>query len=64
MLLSPRSRVADTLVAGKAFGTILRTVRRLELVTDKEDMVTVRVSISILLVFPSQPYNTDIDFDL
>lgn len=34
------SRVAETLVAGKELGTTERTVRRLELTTDREDIVT------------------------
>jgi hypothetical protein len=45
-LLSPRSRVADTLDAGNAFGTTLRTVRRRELVTDNDEIVTVDESVS------------------
>ena len=47
-LLSPRSRVAETLVAGKAFGTTFRTVRLRELMTDKEEMVTIHTSPSAL----------------
>jgi hypothetical protein len=46
-LLSPRSRVADTLVAGNAFGTTFRTVRRRELVTDRDEIVTVQASLSV-----------------
>jgi hypothetical protein len=38
--LSPRSRIADTFVAGKPFGTMFRTVFFRELVIDKEDIVT------------------------
>lgn len=38
-LASPMSLVADTLVAGNAFGTTFRIVRRRELVTDKDEMV-------------------------
>jgi hypothetical protein len=55
-LLSPRSRIADTLVAGNAFGTTFRTVRRRELVTDSEEMVTVRASLSA----PSSPLSLGI----
>jgi hypothetical protein len=47
-LLSPRSRVAETLVAGNAFGTTFRTVRRRELVTDSDDMVTILARLSTL----------------
>ena len=39
-LLSPTSRAAVTLVAGKAFGVRLSTMRRLEFVTVRDDMAT------------------------
>lgn len=40
ILLSPRSRFAVSLVAGKALGTTFRTVRLRELVTDRDEIVT------------------------
>jgi len=61
--LSPRSRVADTLVAGKAFGTTFRTVRRRELVTDKDEIVTAETGISTELI-KLHLGGTDIDLDL
>jgi hypothetical protein len=42
-LLSPISRVAVTLVAGKAFGTTFRRIRFRELVTVKEDIDTAQM---------------------
>jgi len=42
MLLSPRSRLAVTFVAGKAFGRTLTTMCRLEFVTVKEASETMR----------------------
>ena len=59
ILLSARSRVAESLVAGKAFGTTFRTVRRRELVTDSEEIVTVQQSVSIPFAAPSRKENTD-----
>ena len=47
-LLSTISRVADTLVAGNALGTTFRTVRRRELVTDSEEMLTIAALLSAL----------------
>lgn len=42
MLLSPRSREADTFVAGNALGTTFKMIRRRELVTVNDDIETVR----------------------
>lgn len=61
-LLSPRSRVAETLVAGKALGTTVRTVRRLELMTDSEEIVTIAQRISNSL--QNKLGNTDIESGL
>lgn len=46
-LLSPRSRLAETLVAGNASGTTFRTIRFREFVTVKDEIVTAFQAVSI-----------------
>ena len=62
MLLSPRSRLAVTLVAGKAFGCTFKIVRLRELVTDSDEIVTNRASLLVCMLYVHAD-NTNIESD-
>lgn len=58
-LLSPTSRAAVTLVAGKALGVRLSTMRRLEFVTVRDDIATAE---NIFISFSVNRFDLDFTY--